>query len=89
VVWIAALPTQASQRSVASAIKPNATSTANSGIASRPQEFDEVLDEEPVEGLGAGGNGFGGGAVDGAAAADEDPADAIELADDDGPVCSC
>jgi hypothetical protein len=35
VIWIAALPTQASQRSVASTINPNAASTANSGSASR------------------------------------------------------
>jgi hypothetical protein len=82
VVWIAALPTQASQRSVASAIKPNATNTANKGIASRAQELDEEFDEEFVEGLGAGDDGVGSGAV-------EDAADAVELADDDGPVCSC
>jgi hypothetical protein len=82
VVWIAALPTHASQRSVANAIKPNAASTANSGIAKRPQELDEELDE--------GTDGLGGGALDdAAAAADEDAADALEFADDDGLVCSC
>ena len=85
-VWIVALPTHASQRSVASAIKPNAASTANSGIAKRPQELEEELDEELDEGT----DGLGGGALDdAAAAADEEAADALEFADDDGLVCSC
>jgi hypothetical protein len=35
VVWITALPTHSSQRSVASAINPNAASAANSGSARR------------------------------------------------------
>src|SRR3981189_2669463 len=79
---MAALPTQASQRSVASAIKPNATSTANSGIARRPQEFNKAFDEA--------GDDLGGAAPDdAAAAADEDVADALEFACDDGLVCSC
>jgi hypothetical protein len=61
-------------------MKAKATSTANSGIANRAQELD---------GFGAG-TGFGGGALDdAAAAADEDAADAAELADADGLVCSC
>jgi hypothetical protein len=60
----------------------NATSTANSGIARRPQEF--------VEAFGAGGARFGGGALDDAAAAAEEEApDALEFADDDGLICSC
>jgi hypothetical protein len=60
----------------------NATSTANSGIARRLQEL--------VEAFGAGGEGFGGGALDDAdAAADEDAPDALEFADDDGLICSC
>ena len=85
---MAALPTQASQRSVASAIKPNATSTANSGIARRAQELDKAFDED--EGFAEAGAEFGGGALDdAAAAADEDAADALEFADDDGLVCSC
>ena len=84
---MAALPTQAPQRSVASAIKPNATSTANSGIAKRAQALDEGLDAE----CGAGaGDALGGGVLDdAAAAADDDVADALELADEDGLVCSC
>jgi hypothetical protein len=84
---MAALPTQASQRIVAKAIKPNATSTANSGIARRAQELDEGLDEECDA---EAGDALGGGALDdAAAAADDDVADALELADEDGLVCSC
>jgi hypothetical protein len=85
-----ALPTQASHRSVASAIKPNATSTANNGIARRAQEFDGELDEE-FDGALDEGFGEAGGALDdaAAAAADEDAADALEFADDDGLACSC
>jgi hypothetical protein len=65
-------------------MKAKATSTANSGIANRPQEFEGLVEE-----LAEGGDGFGGGALDDAAAADEDTADAVEFADDDGLVCSC
>ena len=97
VVWIAALPTQASQRSVATAIKPNATSTANSGIAKRPQELAEgvadVLAEEVDEAFGerlaGAGAETGGAELDEAAAEDDDVPDALELAADDGVVCSC
>jgi hypothetical protein len=86
---MAALPTQASQRSVASAIKPNATSTANSGIARRAQELE--LDEAFDEGFTDAGDELGGAALDDAAAVDEedDVPDALEFAADDGLVCSC
>ena len=71
-VWIAALPTQESQRSVAKAMKPNATSTANSGIARRLPV--------PVE----AGAGFGGaGAAGAGAAVNEEAADALEVAHHD------
>jgi hypothetical protein len=51
VVCTVALPTQPSQRSVASAIKTNAASTANNGIVKRLQK--------PL----AAGGGFGIGAT--------------------------
>jgi hypothetical protein len=62
-------------------MKANAASTANSGIARRPHVRDEVFDEAA--------DGLGGGALDEAAAADEDAADAVEFADGGGLVCSC
>jgi len=58
-------------------MKPKAASTASSGIAKRPQKFCEET------------GGFGAGAADDAAAADEDAADAVEFADGGGLVCSC
>jgi hypothetical protein len=67
VVWIAALPTQASQRSVASTINPIAASTASRGMTKRPQELgaagaaDEAAGGETGGGAAAGAGGDGGG----------------------------
>jgi hypothetical protein len=66
-------------------MKANAASTANSGIARRLQVRDEVFDDVFDEAA----DGFGGGALDEVAAADEAAADAVELADGGGLVCSC
>jgi hypothetical protein len=66
-------------------MKANAASTANSGIARRPHVRDEVFDDAFDEAA----DGLGGGALDEAAAADEDAADAVEFADGGGLVCSC
>jgi hypothetical protein len=66
-------------------MKANATRTAKSGIARRPQDFDEEFDE----GLADVGAELGGAALDDAAAADEDAPDALEFAADDGLICSC
>jgi hypothetical protein len=65
VVWITAPPTQAFQRSVASTINPNAASTANNGIARRPQ------------GLREPGGHCGVGAFAAAAAGGEDGVDPV------------
>jgi hypothetical protein len=54
-VWMAALPTQSSQRSVASTTNPNAISTANNGSARRATELRE-----------AGGEGVSAAGADGA-----------------------
>jgi hypothetical protein len=61
VVWIAAPPTQASQRIVASTMNPIAASTATSGMTKRPQE--PIAPGTPDEAAGAGETGGGGAAA--------------------------
>jgi hypothetical protein len=70
VLWITSLPTQASQRSVASAMNPNAASTANSGIASRPHEGCEPDGGDCGAGAGAAAGAAGGEGVDPGSRAD-------------------
>ena len=60
-VWIVARPTQASQRSVASAMKAGATSTANIGMASRAKVLREPIGADADLLGGAEGSGVAGG----------------------------